>query len=199
MTPELQGFIFDLDGTLVDSRLDFPAMRRETGCPEGTGLLEHIDGLADASERERAAAIVHRHEMDCAAGASWMPGAHAILRTLSAKRVPMGIVTRNSRQATELTLSSLGAPPIDLVTREDAPPKPDPAGLLQLAARWGLDPLRLAYVGDFRYDLQAATAAGMCAILYHQPRNRDYAAAADQVIHHFAELLAWLPERTSTG
>lgn len=34
--PSLLAVIFDLDGTLVDSRLDFAAMRRELEAPPGS-------------------------------------------------------------------------------------------------------------------------------------------------------------------
>ena len=58
-----RGIVFDVDGTLADSRLDFAGMRAETGCPEGTGLLEFLDGLDCAEERERAHAVIHKYEM----------------------------------------------------------------------------------------------------------------------------------------
>lgn len=53
-TPGPRAVIFDLDGTLVDSRLDFSAMRAELQAPEGVGLLEYIDGLPTADARSAA-------------------------------------------------------------------------------------------------------------------------------------------------
>ena len=185
MLDHLSGIIFDLDGTLVDSRLDFAGMRRETGCPEQRGLLEHMDTLADPAARQEAEAVIHRYEMQGARAASWMPGAENLLKRLSNSSMPVGIVTRNSRSAAQMTLAKLGAPTLDLVTRECAAPKPDPEGLLQLAARWGLDPGDLAYVGDFRYDLEAAQRAKMTSVLYLQDNNQDYAELADVVFSHF--------------
>lgn len=200
MLRHLQGIIFDLDGTLVDSQLDFAAMRRETGCPEGVGLLEFVAGLEQPEHREQALAIIHHHEMAGATAARWMPGAEAALLALRNARLPIGVVTRNSRAAAEHTFTALRAPPIDLLTREDARPKPDPDGLLQLAQRWRLAPSTLAYVGDFRFDLEAAQRAGMTAVLYLQPDNASYADQADLVISHFDELLKLLPlpARTTT-
>ncbi len=188
----LQGIIFDLDGTLVDSALDFPAMRRETGCPEGTGLLEYIAGLSSARERQAAEAVIHRYEMAGAKRARWMPGALALLQAVARSPLRAGIVTRNSRPAAELTLSTLGAPPLDLVSREMARPKPDPDGLLLLARRWRLPAARLAYVGDFQFDIKAAARAGMRSVLYLQEKNADYAHEADHVFDHFDQLSALL-------
>ena len=193
MLDHLHGIIFDLDGTLVDSQLDFAGMRRETGCPPQRGLLEHIDTIADKTARRQAEAVIHRYEMAGARAATWMPGAYNLLRRLSASAMPVGIVTRNSRNAAQLTLDALGAPSLDLITREDAAPKPDPAGLLQLAERWSLEANVLAYVGDFRFDLEAACRANMTSVLFLQDNNRDYADTADVVFSHFDELGQLLP------
>ncbi len=43
----VRGVIFDLDGTLVDSGLDFDLMRREMGLPPGKPLLESFDLLPE--------------------------------------------------------------------------------------------------------------------------------------------------------
>lgn len=193
MLKDLRGIVFDLDGTLVDSALDFPAMRREIGCPEGSGLLEFVETLDCANERASAEAIIHRHEMAGAARATWMPGASRLLRAIAEAGLPTGIVTRNSRKAAGMTLEALGAPKLALLAREDARPKPDPDGLLQLAERWQLAPGTLAYVGDFRFDIEAARRAGMRAVLYLQDKNREYADEADLVFRHFDELARWLP------
>ena len=67
--------IFDLDGTLVDSRLDFAAMRAETGCPEGMGLLEYQAGIEDVERRNQVREVIYWHEMSGAKQATWMPGA----------------------------------------------------------------------------------------------------------------------------
>ncbi len=191
----LSGVIFDMDGTLVDSRLDFAAMRRETGCPAGMGLLEYQAGLADPVDQARTADIIHRHEMAGAAAASWMPGAREVLATLQTWSVPTGIVTRNSREATALTLGRLGAPSLEIIAREDAAPKPDPEGLLLLAERWCISPDALVYIGDFRFDLEAAERAGMASGLYLQTDNRAYAHLADYAFERFEHLLEWLPPR----
>ena len=45
--------LFDLDGTLADTRLDFTAIRAEVGVPEGIGVLEYLDRLEDAARAEQ--------------------------------------------------------------------------------------------------------------------------------------------------
>lgn len=163
---QLRAVIFDLDGTLVDSRLDFTAMRRELDAPQHLGLLEYIETLAAPRDREEAMAVVHRHEIAGAEAATWMPGAEETVHGLHAQGLPIAIVTRNSRAAATHTMRRLGMPSIPLKAREDAAPKPDPEALLALAAEWALKPSVCAYIGDFRYDMEAAERAGMVPILY---------------------------------
>ncbi|MEE4659067.1 MAG: HAD family hydrolase [Halieaceae bacterium] len=184
--------IFDLDGTLADSQLDFSAMRRETSCPEDIGLLEFIDSLEDERRRAQAVDVVHRHEMAGARRATWMPGAQALCRRLAHSPLPVGILTRNSRQAAELTIRALDIPHDMLVAREDAPPKPDPAGLLAILEAFGVAAQDAVYVGDYRYDLEAAANAGMASCLYDAGHGQAFRAQADIVVDHFDALAALL-------
>ena len=115
-----RGVVFDLDGTLADSRLDFEAMRADTGCPKGVGLLEFIDRLDSEEERRLAMDTIHYYEMDGARRATWIPGAEPLCHRLAGSGVPIGVFTRNSREAAELMLESLRIPCDSLVAREDA-------------------------------------------------------------------------------
>jgi HAD superfamily hydrolase (TIGR01509 family) len=191
-TPGPRAVIFDLDGTLVDSRLDFAAMRAELQAPEGIGLLEHIEGLPTVEARSAAMAVVHRHEMAGAAAATWMPGAEEALQTLHQAGLRTGIVTRNSREAARLTMERLGMPVIPLKAREDAAPKPDPEALLSLATAWALRPAHCAYVGDVRFDIEAAERAGMTPVLYVSPgKAAPEDAARSRLLTDFRHLAAW--------
>lgn len=183
-----RGVIFDLDGTLVDSQLDFAAIRAATGCPEGLGLLEYAEGLTDdaAAQVHRT---IHQHEMAGAMAATWIPGADQWLAALRKQGLPTGILTRNSRAATTLTLSRLGIDVDIVLTREDCLPKPDPDGLLRIARQWALPCDALVYVGDFRYDIEAARGAGMQAWFYDTGRHSHFGDAADRVFNDFHALL----------
>lgn len=183
-----RGVAFDLDGTLVNSGLDFTAIRRDLGFPATVGVLEHMATLTDEHQRAKAHEVLHRHEMAGANRATWMPGAESLLEALNDAGVPMAILTRNSRAAVRATCKTLDIPVGRILTREDCAPKPSPEGLLRIARHFDLPVERMLYVGDFIDDLTAARRAGMAGCLYRTERNRRLAPEARFVIDHFKEL-----------
>ena len=184
----LQGIIFDLDGTLADTGLNFSQMCIDAGLSVGTRILEHCEELQDQEEVARILSIVEKHEIDGAYAASWIFDAESVLSRFYQANIPMAIVTRNMKEAARITIKRLGIP-IDLViTREDCKPKPDPEGLLMVASGWGISPNELVYVGDFEFDLIAARDAGMMSCLVSNGRNQHLNSMADKVIYSFAEL-----------
>lgn len=185
---EHQGVIFDLDGTLVDSKLDFALLCQQLGWPAGTPILEHLQQLTDPLEYQRALMIIEAFEINGAAQACWMPGAAELLALLQAHRLPTAILTRNMRSATALCLQRLQIHVDIVLTREDAPAKPDPAGLLHIARQWQRQPAELLFIGDFHFDLSTAKNAGMPSCLYLNDHNQHFRPQADFVLTHFAEL-----------
>jgi HAD superfamily hydrolase (TIGR01509 family) len=198
MSRSIQGVIFDLDGTLVDSRLDFPAMRSEIGLPPDTPVLEGALAL-EGNAAERAWEIIERHERIGAESATLIAGVADLLEELERRRIHVAIVTRNGRTFARQTLARLRLPFELVMTRDDAPPKPDPRALLHILKKWRIEPTSSAMVGDFRFDLEAGRAAGMRTVLYAADASEEELAAwrplADLVLPSFVgceSLLAWL-------
>lgn len=162
---DIEGVIFDLDGTLVESGLNFRDIRKKLGCPTGVDILTFVEDIEDAVQKDAAAAFIVEQELADAHGARWLSKGKALVEASQAEGVPMAIVTRNSRNATTIKIETNQIPITTVITREDAPAKPDPTALLQIAANWGLHPSRCLYVGDFDYDRIAAERAGMQFLL----------------------------------
>lgn len=161
----IKGVIFDLDGTLVSSSLNFSKIRQEIGCPEGTDILTFIDELACLDSRKQASDSVIANELKDAYSSDIMPGVKAMKEQLQQWRIPSAVVTRNCRTATDIKLSRHNLNFEIALTRECAAPKPDPAALLEIAQIWGIQTEHLIYVGDYIYDIHTAHNAGMRSVL----------------------------------
>jgi phosphoglycolate phosphatase len=176
--------VFDLDGTLVDSRLDFARLRDEVrtmlagaGIPwPGAGpvppaLAELLTwaraagGDAPDGVWARAMARVRAAER-AAQAAPARPGALATLAALRRRGAALAVLTNNARDGALAQLDRLGlGRAVDAVfTRDDVPAlKPDPRGLALCLARLGGRP-RAYFVGDSWIDAAAAHALGVAFI-----------------------------------
>ncbi|WP_412972701.1 HAD family hydrolase [Glaciecola sp. MF2-115] len=163
---KVEGIIFDLDDTLVRTCLDFAAIKNYIGCPADGDILTFIDNLSCSNQRKEANRIVLEHELHDAQTSTWLPGAQAFVESAKQCSLPLAIVTRNCRQATEIKINNNKIGIENVITREDAPAKPDPTALLTIAQSWQIEPKRIAYLGDYIYDIQAAHNAEMQAWLY---------------------------------
>lgn len=191
--PKLRGVVFDLDGTVVDSRLDFDRMREEIGIPGRQPVLEFVESQPEGEFKRRCREILLEHEFRGAREATLMPEMVGLLERLSALNLRQGILTRNTRGPTQLTLERLGLAGFSpVLTREDAPPKPDPLGLLMICEEWGVSPEEVIFVGDYRFDLLAGRRAGTKTVLYtslekHSAGLPDYHEDADFVTSSFGD------------
>jgi HAD superfamily hydrolase (TIGR01509 family) len=192
--PPIRGWVFDLDGTLTIAQHDFAEIKRRLGLPVDRAVLE---GIAERPEHERAELLsqVHAWELDLADRAQANPGARELLVHLVERGRPIGVLTRNSRNNAERTLAAAGL--FDLferdriLGRDEARPKPAPDGVLHLARTWAVAAPELVVVGDFRFDLEAARAAGARSVWLDTDRSGIFADLADRVVHRLQELVGW--------
>lgn len=187
----VRGMVFDLDGTLIDSALDFDRIRSDMGLPRGKPILEALATVPEGSDKDRMRSVLRSHELAGAERASLFPGVDETLVFLREQNIPTAILTRNSRESTEIVLRRLALQFDRVLTREDAPPKPDPTGLIAICRHWRVNPEAIPFCGDYRFDLEAGRAAGMPTVLYAPGDLPDYAPLADHLLPcftRFAEL-----------
>jgi HAD superfamily hydrolase (TIGR01509 family) len=179
-------FLFDLDGTLIDSvyqhviawraalaemGIDLSVWRihRRIGMSGGlfVSALLRETGLSlsrgDIERLQRAHADEYRAQMDSVLP---LPGAAELLGSLTERGVPWAIATSGYAATARPALKLLGLPEdTPMVTRDLVRhAKPDPDLFLAAAALLDIDPRHAMVVGDSVWDLLAARRAGSIGI-----------------------------------
>ena len=171
-------FVFDLDGTLVDSVYEHVLAWREALERVGVelsvwrihrrigmsgGLL--VDALLRETERqvtpEQAEQMKRFHAAAYArlsGSVRPLPGARDLLRLLTELGVPWAIATSGWMESARPMLELLGVPAsVPIVTRDQvAHAKPDPDLFIAAVARLGVPVTDAVVVGDSVWDLLAA-------------------------------------------
>jgi HAD superfamily hydrolase (TIGR01509 family) len=183
MNPAERGpaFLFDLDGTLVDSvyqhvlawrdaleqagiELSVWRIHRKIGMSGGlfANALLRETGLPVSSEQATRLQQLHAQAYaSYSAQVRPLPGARELLTTLSNLGVPWAVATSGRRAGAQPALDALGVPgDVPVVTRDEvAHAKPDPDLFLAAAARLGVSVEASIVVGDSVWDLLAARRA----------------------------------------
>jgi phosphoglycolate phosphatase-like HAD superfamily hydrolase len=118
-----------------------------------------------------------------------------LLAELASRQIRTAVFTRNARQMALATLDRLGLHVDLVIAREDAPPKPDPAGIWKVCENWALDRREVAMVGDYAFDIEAGRRAGVWTVLYASGRTDGEIAEyppADYYLPAFEPAEAWL-------
>ena len=185
--------IFDLDGTLTVPVLDFDAIRAEMGLTNEP-ILEAMEQMDDA-RRDRAQAILERHERRAAHDSALQEGAAETLAALRRRGWRTAILTRNARRWTQLVLDKHKLIVDAMRCRDDGAIKPSAAPILDLCKELGCQPSASWMVGDHLFDIRCGRQAGCTAVLFCGRRPPpEYANQADHVINHLPELLELLDE-----
>jgi len=177
---------FDLDGTLVDT---VPARIRawlqalhEAGISVGyreVAMLIGSDGRHVARESARAlgqdlddqrAERIDRRQGEVFETLNVdpkpLPASRELLMRLEARTIPWAIATssRHEQVGASVQALRLPRPPTIIDGHEVAHAKPAPDLLLKACRVLDVEPKRCWYVGDSRWDMIAARAAGMVAV-----------------------------------
>ena len=184
----LDGMIFDIDGTLVDSnpahieawvsafaelgyRIPADRIAREVG-KGGDQLVPSVLGdEAEAREGGRLRELQRQAFLAIAACRTLpvFPGVPELFRALADRGIRTALATSSNMEHLRGTLRSAGVdlPELadELITKDDAAAsKPAPDLVLAAAEALGLSPAQCAMVGDTPYDAEACTGAGVVCL-----------------------------------
>ncbi|MBI3994937.1 MAG: HAD-IA family hydrolase [Nitrospirae bacterium] len=179
--------IFDLDGTLADTKVDIAVSvnltLNELGLPEkpdaliysyvGAGIRRLIQQAVGEEEGERfraAMAVFRKHYLVHLLDTTKLyPGMDGVLAHFKSKK--KAVVTNKAQVYTDKLMAGLKITDrFDLILGGDNgyPLKPDPTMLRTVLEKLSADPRRTIMIGDGMHDVNAARAAGIaiCAVGY---------------------------------
>jgi phosphoglycolate phosphatase len=162
-----------------------------TAADIAAALAPELDGITVAELTDR---------IDATAGAAPMSEAvplRPLLSTLRARGLRLGVATNDSEAPARQHLAAHGITDcFDFISGYDSGhgAKPGPGMCLAFAHGLGLQPARVAMVGDSRHDLQAGRAAGMrtVAVLTGIAKAPELADLADVILPDIGALPGWL-------
>lgn len=215
-------FVFDCDGTLVDSQHNIIAamgaawkryglpppeardVRRVVGLTLETAIARMLPEAEDRLHRDLATAyreIVHalRAEEDpnAAPGEPLFPGIRELIVGLEAPDVFLGVATGKNLRGVDHTLRTHGLRERfhTLQAADICRGKPDPDMVLKAMAETAMRPETTVVIGDTSFDMEMARAAGATAVgvAWGYHEVADlWNAGAQAVISHPVELLGEL-------
>ena len=206
--------IWDVDGTLVDSRSSIfraaveaataigvaPPNYDEVRAIVGVSLYQALEMMRPDLDADTLAAYTHefqqaflRFHADPNFHDALYPGADACLRALKSEGWRLGMATGNSRRGVDRCIRIYGWQGVFDATfcADDGPSKPHPHMINGNLSTLGLLAHQAVMIGDTAHDIQMAAKAGVRTIGvtwgFHTV-DELRAAGADEIVHDFAEL-----------
>src|SRR6202795_1758803 len=211
---DVRVLIFDLDGTLIDSKLDLALAVNAALAEMGRGPLPHEQIFSYVGQG--APSLIARAlgegatEEDCLRGleffikyyavhkldhTSLYPGVREALAALAG--MPMAVLTNKPVGASRGILQGLGLAEIFRIIyggNSFERKKPDPMGVETILREFGAAPAQVMFVGDSEIDVQTARNAGtwICGVTYGfgSPRLSEF--PPDVLVDNLTELLPHL-------
>ncbi len=213
----IKAFIFDMDGTVIDStQMDYDAWQKVMR--EYDAELPYEDYIARLGAKGAEIAKDYLHvddgeieklisrregyfkEMVEQKGIEFIPQVEQILQEIRNAHLKTALATGANKEKLKFMFGKL---PIEqyfdvFVTADDVSTgKPDPEIFLQAAQKLGVDPDQCVVMEDASNGVEAARSGGMRCIALTTTRSADKLQGADLILegYHQLDLLHWLAEQ----
>jgi phosphoglycolate phosphatase len=180
---KIAAIVFDFDGTLAESCLDFSEMKRRLsslaleylpslrGQPNMPALewmqvlaveIGRVKKIETADFLSRAASLILDMELAAASQGSLFPFSRPMLLSLKEQRIKTAIITRNCTEAVRVVFPDLHSYCNCLLTRDHVERvKPHPDHLLHAIEAIYVSPRCALMVGDHPLDIETGKRAGV--------------------------------------
>lgn len=173
---QLDGMIFDLDGTLTDTFVVCFNAFRETircvlgRCPTDDEIFAHFgpseEGMFQRWVPDRWESCLQiylsLYEREHQRIGRVFPGVETALDALKSRGIPLAVVTGKGPRSTAISLAQLRlAPYFDCIETGVPGGSIKPRGIQRIVERWGVPPSHVAYLGDVPSDIEASRAVGV--------------------------------------
>lgn len=220
----LHAVLFDMDGTLLDTALDFIAVTNAMRTARGLAPVPDqqirdvvsggaramvlsafdVDPLSEAFEALRLE-FLDRYQDHCAIESHLYEGMEQLLFEIEQADLIWGVVTNKPVRFAKPIMERLGLAGRSAVLvcpDHVSKSKPDPEPMLLACSLLNLDPSTVLFVGDDLRDIESGRSAGTktAAVRYgyiHPDDNPDL-WGADMVVNHPLELRAVLDRSRSS-
>jgi phosphoglycolate phosphatase len=217
-TRNLQAIIFDFDGTLAKLNIDFSMMRNsvmELLLSYGANLdglrslfvLEMIEAGKEILDIDmpangedfyrRASNLIRDIEVEGAKRGKLVKGIKEMLLELKARRIKVGIATRNCSEAVMAVFPDISSFCHTVVTRESTRSvKPHPEHVMTVLRNLEAKAVTSAMVGDHPMDIRVGKEAGTFTVgvlTGYSGADALSQAGADLIIESAADIIHHLP------
>jgi phosphoglycolate phosphatase len=213
---EIRARIFDLDGTLIDSKLDLALAVNAALTEMGRAPLPHDrifgyigqgaqclitrslgPGATEDECRRSLQFFLEYYALHKLDNTAVYPGVREALQSLSG--IPMAILTNKPVGSSGGILKGLGLSDYFRAIyggNSFETKKPDPLGVATILREFGAKPEQALFVGDSEIDVQTARNAGtwICGVTYGFGSHHFSEYPPDLVVDSLEELLQHLPD-----
>lgn len=218
MKKDIKVVVFDFDGTLFETNLNYKQMKAETYRflinhyklpPNLLSMADRISTMVKKTEEylrctnknitaesilSEVDRILEKYEQEGINVETPKNGAFEVLHFLKDNGFKIGILTNTNRKVIEAILEKFKIKDFFdiIVTRNETKVlKPNPRGLILISQKLGIPPEKIVFIGDSIIDMQTAKAINAIGWGFSGGVSKDnelLKAGAERIIHNLMEI-----------